>query len=772
MIDKIERIKNIGNFENYEASGNVSLGKMSYIYASNGAGKTTLARVLQSLSSNDGSIIDRHKRIGATGEPSVILKSGTDCYKFKDGGWDNCMPNVAVFDAHFVANNVYSGFEINSEHHKSLYQFVVGDAGVGIIKKIERVKTLIDGVNAEINQYGQLLRAETGSQDIIKVLNISANTEIDKLIEDKEKELTLAKSQEQIAVAPTPQVMTSTALLTEEDFIEIREALELSVDGIGNEYLTKVKAHLKHLEDEGLMESSGWVYKGLKHADDNCPFCGRQVKDVELIEGYHQYFSKQYVEAGKRVEKSKASVEGIKIDSHILNLTTQYRQIGDRLKYWNTLLPVETELPPFDIENLHLEERYKNLATLISQKVSNPVTALPTEKLDDFKQGLDTLAELVTKVNDYVTEYVKKIADLRRNIKAVDVVDRELKELKLTKARFEEPLKGYCIRYTILNQQCSRLGKINKELQRKQKTASNLMFNQYGSKINDYLKNVFHTPFQIEGIKDGGFKGTSKRPNLDYTLTFNGTPIKQGDGGATNTSFKNVLSEGDKNTIAFSFFLAKLTSDPHYSDKIVVFDDPLTSLDLNRRTATIEQLVKLYGDCNQVIVLSHNLHFLIDLNTRKRVARDHKRSLQIVNRKGKSEIVDYSIKSEWIDRYKKAIITMTNYVENPNPDKQDEAVNSIRLSLETYLKMKFCLYIPDFNLTFGKLIDSLKTSPCTFVNPDKDSVIRKLMDLDEMSWKTHHGTLEEMEEYHEVDLSPEEAENYVQKTLDMLANEL
>lgn len=35
MITKIERLKNTGNFEDYNASGNVSLDKMTLIYAKN-----------------------------------------------------------------------------------------------------------------------------------------------------------------------------------------------------------------------------------------------------------------------------------------------------------------------------------------------------------------------------------------------------------------------------------------------------------------------------------------------------------------------------------------------------------------------------------------------------------------------------------------------------------------------------------------------------------------------------------------------------------------
>ena len=62
MIVKIEHIKNIGNYEDYQASGDVALKKMSLIYAENGAGKTTLSRILHSLSLNDGKVISNHYR--------------------------------------------------------------------------------------------------------------------------------------------------------------------------------------------------------------------------------------------------------------------------------------------------------------------------------------------------------------------------------------------------------------------------------------------------------------------------------------------------------------------------------------------------------------------------------------------------------------------------------------------------------------------------------------------------------------------------------------
>ena len=778
MIDKIERIHNIGNFDNYDAAGNVALGKMSFVYAINGAGKTTLARILQSLSIGDGSIIARHKRIGAAGDPAVILTSAPNRYKFRNGAWDATIPEVAVFDSHFVANNVYSGFVINSDHHKSLYQFVVGDSGVEIMKKIERVKDLISACNDEKNRLGQLITATAQYDDYEKICGLARKPDVDNLIAEKDKELTLAKSQEQLAQQKLPAEITVAAPAI--STANAQHVLETTVEGIGEAYVEEVKAHLDKMFRAGMQKCSDWVYQGttltgraeLKdEGQDTCPFCGQKIGGVELVKGYNQYFSNAYRSALKNARDLLTQIEQINIESYLLRLKGQYEQIETAHKFWKTVMPEQPDVPAFDVDAFCLEEKYKALKASIVCKAENPVAAVSLDALMDYKKALEDIAILCGQVNTYVKEYVAKINELRSKIRPVADVEKELKELKIYKARYEQPLMDYCMQYDIAVHQADRLQKINKELQRQQKAASNLLFSQYGAKINDYLRNVFKTPFQISDVKDGGFRGASRRPNLDYTLTFNGTPISQ-DEGMQNTSFKNVLSEGDKNTIAFSFFLAKLTSDPHYADKIVVFDDPLTSLDMNRRTATIEQLVKLYGDCKQVIVLSHNLHFLIDLNTRKRISRTDKVSLQIVNRNGSSSIEQYEIKSEWIDRYKKAIIAMTEFVANPDPAKQDEAVNAIRISLETFLKLKFCQYIPDFNLTFGKLIDRLKQMPCTFVNPDKNSVITKLMDLDEMSWKTHHGTVDEMDVYHEVDLTPAEAQNYVQDTLNLLEKEL
>ena len=310
----------------------------------------------------------------------------------------------------------------------------------------------------------------------------------------------------------------------------------------------------------------------------------------------------------------------------------------------------------------------------------------------------------------------------------------------------------------------------NTNYQQQLKTTSNTLFQQYGTKINYYLEQVFMTPFKIQSIWSGSYTGRQKEPKLEYVLTYNGTEIElAGDG---NKSFKNVLSEGDKNTIAFSFFLAKLTEDAHYTDKIVVFDDPLTSLDQNRRLATIDQLVKLYNECKQVIVLSHNLHFLVDLNGRNDMRRADKKVVMIVKGINSARIERWELKREWMDKYKQSILKMEDFVNNPHPDKQEDAINGIRLTLELMLKLKFCKFLKDQNGTLGDLIADLEHSDCTFVNNNKADVIARLKSLNEASWRTHHASVEERAVYHEQTLTMAAAVGYVNKALQMLQKEL
>ena len=75
----------------------------------------------------------------------------------------------------------------------------------------------------------------------------------------------------------------------------------------------------------------------------------------------------------------------------------------------------------------------------------------------------------------------------------------------------------------------------------------------------------------------------------------------------TSPNFRNTLSDSDKRLLAFAFFVSLLSHDRELENKVVVFDDPISSFDDER----LRKTVHLIGDivCNQKIILTHQDRF-------------------------------------------------------------------------------------------------------------------------------------------------------------------
>ncbi len=88
--------------------------------------------------------------------------------------------------------------------------------------------------------------------------------------------------------------------------------------------------------------------------------------------------------------------------------------------------------------------------------------------------------------------------------------------------------------------------------------------------------------------------------------------VKNGK-SAREPNFKNTLSAGDRSALAFAFFLAQLEQKQDLGERIVVLDDPITSQDAGRKQFTRHQITSLVDRVRQIIVLSHEPSFLLDL---------------------------------------------------------------------------------------------------------------------------------------------------------------
>jgi wobble nucleotide-excising tRNase len=148
---------------------------------------------------------------------------------------------------------------------------------------------------------------------------------------------------------------------------------------------------------------------------------------------------------------------------------------------------------------------------------------------------------------------------------------------------------------------------------------------QYGQSINHYLDRI-NAGFRIT-TPTHTYRGGP--PSTSYQILINQNAVDLGDAGTPldRPSFNNTLSAGDRNTLALAFFLAQLSQDPGRANKVVVFDDPFTSMDSFRRSHTVHQIYRCGEFCGQVVVLSHETGFLKMLYDR--IAPGDRKTLQL-----------------------------------------------------------------------------------------------------------------------------------------------
>jgi wobble nucleotide-excising tRNase len=209
------------------------------------------------------------------------------------------------------------------------------------------------------------------------------------------------------------------------------------------------------------------------------------------------------------------------------------------------------------------------------------------------------------------------------------------------------------------------------------------IFDTHIEEINKHLR--FFTPYIT--IKKFSNRRRGKQHQLSYFLKVNETEVTF-DLSDKKSSVKYSLSEGDKSAVSLAFFLAKVYMSTDISKKIVVFDDPLSSFDANRRNATISQLQKLSSKVQQLIVLTHDIYFARDLNSR---LHPETLNLKVVRRANSSDIVAHDINKETLGGIFKDINTLVDYSKSGSDtaEKKREVIRCIRPVLEGIIRIKY-----------------------------------------------------------------------------------
>lgn len=281
------------------------------------------------------------------------------------------------------------------------------------------------------------------------------------------------------------------------------------------------------------------------------------------------------------------------------------------------------------------------------------------------------------------------------------------------------------------------------------------LFEDFVERVNDNLEK-FSRDLRVEKI--------SKHINVATTFY-----LKIGGNRVTFDSyyggheFKYTLSEGDKNALAISVFLAKLSFCENLNERTIVFDDPLTSLDSGRRFLTAQVLAELSDVAAQIIVLTHDATFASELERR---FHSDCLSLEIVNESNVTSLIKRSHQSEIATGLFRDVRVLTDFLKSgaKSEFERREVMRCIRPVLEGVARVKyFDIFKPGKWLgDFIAEIDKSKVGDDLFGL--KGSVLSKLRTVNDYSKGYHHSSPGEAEQ----DVNADELHLMVKMTISLI----
>lgn len=284
--------------------------------------------------------------------------------------------------------------------------------------------------------------------------------------------------------------------------------------------------------------------------------------------------------------------------------------------------------------------------------------------------------------------------------------------------------------------------------------------NLYISNINRYLSS-FSNDLKIIDHKIV-FPSNTNSIRLVYGIKINNHEIHFTEReSSASPSLKYYLSEGDKNALALSFFLAKMDIVPNPEEYIVVIDDPFTSFDTHRKQTTITRLVRVANKVGQLFILTHDLHFANDFCN----ALYNYTPLKLqISRKGKSYIIEkFDFKNALLTGLSKDIKTLNDFLKNGDNMSLRDVVRCIRPCIEGVFRLKYFSLV-DETQWLGDFIKMIRDA-------DKDSPLYRLKtyipqieELNDYSKIYHHSN----PNYMDVILDPTELAIQVKNTIQLL----
>lgn len=731
MLERISEIQGIGLL--HEANGKpFACNKVTLIYGDNGRGKSTLATILRSVSTGDATLISHRRTLDGQLVPKVDLQFGSGHkVSFINNAWSERRPEILVFDADFIERNVHSGGAVNTNHRKNLLEFALGEPAVAARKLVEKTTFDAKAVTEEVEAITAQLSGYHTGLTVAQFEKLEAVDDLEKQLAELQSQLVAAGNTAVISAKAVPVSIPEPNL----DISGIFSVLNTSLENlhVGAEQI--VKEHLVRLANE---KAEDWLNTGLQFGTKNqCPFCDQVTNDNDLIKAYQTHFNLAYRDLKTKVASLQDTISATTFSTVINNIEHLTSVATAQASAWAE--HVETVPITFDSKSaaVALEELHDFILTLARQKEGSLADQIGTTEDFAKAQALwDAVLASVKRTNAAIKEASDSIATYKAKLETVSTttIQQAIQRLQATKHRHEQPAIDLIAKLAQAKQR-QELADNAKKVEREK--LDNLMVQilaKYEKSIN-ILLSKFGASFTIKGM-GANFRGNA--PRTEYGLLLRGKSVAL-EGGPP--SFTTALSEGDKRTLAFAFFVASTLADAKLATRTVVIDDPMCSLDINRRQHTKTVLRDIQATASQIIVMAHDPYFLRDL--RDAFLRADKSTPISIFQLGLAAGDYSSFSSCEIDKVCESAYfqhhRLLNCFRNGEPCDHRATAKAVRPMLEGYLHRRFPGLISK-GLLFGEVIAQIRqaTIPSPLVHAQ--TLVSELNEINEYVGQFHHDT--------------------------------
>jgi wobble nucleotide-excising tRNase len=738
VINRLQLLRNIGQFDSVNAAANIPLARLTLVYSENGRGKTTLAAILRSLATGDPLPIAERRRLAAQRAPHVVLEcsGGPPPAVFENNAWNRTLTDLVVFDDVFIDQNVHSGLAVQAHHRQNLHDLILGAQAVALSRRLQQLVERIENHNRELRARANAIPAtDRGPFSVDDFCALPARADIEEAIQEAERALAAAREQDAIRTASPFELLS----LPEFDLAAIERVLQQDLAALDAATLARVQTHLARLGHGG----EAWVADGMRRipqggggaAAGACPFCAQDLRGSPLIHHYRAYFSDAYGTLKRTVSDALGVVNREHGNDVPAGFERAVRVAVERRQFWSRFC----EVAEFMLDTAALVRDWRRAReAVVAQLTAKQAAPLERIEVSDETRALlatyDVHRDTIATINLRLQEANQAIGVAKERAATANsqILAGDLAGLKAIKARHEPATAALCEEYLR-----ERAAKETTEGQRDQTRAAleqhrAAVFPGYQTAINLYLSR-FNAGFRLDSVT---YANTRGGPTCTYNVLINDRPVPIGgaDPAPGEPSFRNTLSSGDRNTLALAFFFASLDQDAGLANKVVVIDDPISSLDEHRALTTVLEIRRLAERATQVIVLSHNKPFLCRLwegaDSTVRAA------LEVVRDGVGSTLRAWDVAQDSITEHDRRDARLRHYLASGAGDRRDVA-RSIRPHLEAFLRVACPEHFKP-GCMLGPFIDLCGRRVGTPQEILDAQSIRELRDLNEYARRYHH----------------------------------